>query len=94
MFRPEKYHEKALEYDESVKTSNRAYQQNAFQRLEYTFAALAENEQWLAGNRQNTVEMADLAPCVRATLAEDEEFILLCLGAASIMQWNTVPAKL
>lgn len=27
-------------------------------------------------------------------LAEDEEHILRCLGAAVIMQWNTLPTKL
>ena len=28
------------------------------------------------------------------TLAEEEERILRCLGAAVIMQWNTLPTKL
>ncbi len=29
-----------------------------------------------------------------ATLAEEEEHILRCLGAALIMQWNILPTKL
>jgi hypothetical protein len=30
----------------------------------------------------------------RKAIAESEEHILRCLGAAVIMQWNTIPAKL
>ena len=30
----------------------------------------------------------------RATVAKTEERILRCLGAAVIMQWNTIPTKL
>jgi hypothetical protein len=31
---------------------------------------------------------------VGAPLADEEELVLRCLGAALIMQWNTLPAKL
>jgi len=34
------------------------------------------------------------APIDNATLADAEEHMLRCLGAAVIMQWNTIPAKL
>ena len=54
---------------------------------------LADNEQWLADNYQNTVH-AEQDRSVGATLADEEELILRCLGAALIMQWNTLPAKL
>ena len=54
---------------------------------------LAENEQWLADNYQNTVQ-AEQDRSVGVTLAGEEELILRCLGAALIRQWNTLPAKL
>jgi len=39
-------------------------------------------------------DVADEKPASRASLAAEEERVLRCLGAAVIMQWNTVPAKL
>jgi len=35
-----------------------------------------------------------LKRCVGANLAEEEEHILRCFGAALMMQWDTLPAKL
>jgi hypothetical protein len=35
-----------------------------------------------------------LRGCVGANLADDEEHVLRCLGAALMMQWNTLPTKL
>jgi hypothetical protein len=58
---------------------------------------LADNEQWLADNHDNlAINLDKLVPCPEpseATLAE-EEHILRCLGAALIMQWNTLPTEL
>jgi hypothetical protein len=68
-------------------------QRRAFRELEQRFAVLAHNEQWLADNYQNTVRTEEERP-VGATLADEEELVLRCLGAALIMQWNTLPAKL
>jgi hypothetical protein len=53
----------------------------------------ADNEQWLANNYQNTVR-SQQDQSVGRTLADEEEYILRCLGAALIMQWNTLPEKL
>jgi hypothetical protein len=52
---------------------------------------LADNEQWLADNHEKTVRAS--APDIEG-LAEEEERILRCLGAALILQWNTLPRKL
>jgi len=52
---------------------------------------LADNEQWLFDNHQRTV----LTPVVDApaapALAQQEEHVLRCLGAAVIMEWNGLP---
>jgi hypothetical protein len=63
--------------------------------LEQTFTTLADNEQWLADNHDKTVhaDTDELAACA-LELAAQEEHVLRCLGAALIMQWNTLPQKL
>jgi hypothetical protein len=84
MFTSKQYHAKAIEYGDL--TSAGSNQRRDFQKLERRFAALAHNEQWLGGaerGRSNGI-----------TLADEEEHVLRCLGAALIMQWNVLPTKL
>ena len=59
-----------------------------------TLAVLADNERWVAKNCNKTVTISeqDLSECVALTAEEDT--VLRCLGAALIMQWSTLPAKL
>jgi hypothetical protein len=67
--------------------------------IEASFSALAENEDWLANNCDKIIHSQGIPPqdgdaekrTARETVAED---ILRCLGAAVIMQWNTIPTKL
>ncbi len=93
MFKPAQYRAKASEYCELANTSTGSEQKRDFQKLEQRFAVLADNEQWLADNYQNTVH-AEQGRSFDETLADEEERILRCLGAALIMQWNTLPTKL
>ena len=75
-----------------------------FQKLERSFTLLADNEQWLSDNHDKTLHApkylvvgdAPLAATlpVEKPLAAEEEHVLRCLGAALIMQWNTLPTKL
>ena len=94
MFTPKQYRAKALEYGALVKTSSTPNQRREFQKLEQSFTVLADNEQWLEDNHQNTVRAPEQDRSSGATLAEEEEHVLRCLGAALIMQWNTLPTKL
>jgi len=87
------YRAKAAEYGELVKTSIYPNQRRDFQKIEQSFTVLADNEQWLANNYQNTLHASEQDPN-GATLAEEEEHILRCLGGALIMQRNTLPSKL
>ena len=48
----------------------------------------------LADNYQSTVTAPEQDRSNGITLADEEERILRCLGAAVIMQWNTIPTKL
>jgi len=66
------------------------------------FTTLAKNEDWLANNFDKVIHSGDIpnqdddagTPLQRATVAETEECILRCLGAAVIMHWSTIPTKL
>jgi hypothetical protein len=66
--------------------------------LEQSFTQLANNEQWLADNHGKTIGAMEYAQLAGeedvVTLEKEEEHILRCLGAALIMQWNTLPRKL
>jgi hypothetical protein len=97
MFTPEQYREKAAEYSELAKQANAPNEVREFQKREQSLTMLADNEQWLADNHDNlAINLDKLVPCpepTEATLAE-EEHILRYLGAALIMQWNTLPTEL
>lgn len=93
MFTPKQFRSKATEYGELGKDAPSSDQRQKFQRLEQSFNVLADNEQWLADNHQRTVHAADAKP-TGVKLAAEEEHVLRCLGAALILQWNTLPTKL
>jgi hypothetical protein len=94
MFNPKQYRDKAAEYSERGKTASGPNESHEFERLEKSFTTLANNEQWLSDNHQKTVRSPDADIPAGDTLAEQEEHVLRCLGAALIMQWNTLPRKL
>jgi hypothetical protein len=94
MFKFAKYHEKAVEYGDLATTSTGPDQKRDFQQLERRFTGLADKERWLADNYQDTLTGAEQARSSGISLANEEEHVLRCLGAALIMQWNTLPTKL
>jgi hypothetical protein len=94
MFTPGQYRDKAVGYGELVKTANSPDERREFQALEQSFMVLADNEQWLADNHDKTVQSTGFEQTNGAALAQDEEQILRYLGAALILQWNTLPQKL
>jgi len=62
---------------------------------------LADNKQWLTDNDDKLANNLDeMAPVLnpsgasKGTLAAKEGRILQCLGAALIMEWNTLPTGL
>ena len=95
MFTPEQYRAKAREYADWAKATISPKEAHEFRMLEQTFTTLADNEQWLAENHDKTVHLdTDDIPVGAIDLAAQEEHVLRCLGAALIMQWNTLPQKL
>jgi len=102
MFTAKHFRAKAAESAAALKDTDVPSEIREFQRSEESFNALAENEDWLANNFDKIVHSQDTPlkegaagkPAADATVAEIEERILRCLGAAVILQWNTIPTKL
>ena len=92
MFTPRQYRERADEYSELIKGTNKPHEIREYQRLKHSFTELADNGDWMANNLNQTVHREATPSAV--TLTEEEGHILRCLGASVIMQWNTLPAKL
>ena len=102
MFTAKEFRAKAAESTESLKHTDVPSEIRAFRQSEQSFSLLAENEDWLADNFDKIIKSQDTRPqdkiagksVDRRTVAEIEEHILRCLGAAVIMQWNTIPTEL
>jgi hypothetical protein len=121
MSTPDQYRAKAAEYTELARAGNARDEVPEFKKLERSFSARADNEQWLVDDHDKAVhapaqlgvseevegvhaparprfdeeaeEVHALEP-PRITEEAEGEHILRCLGAALIMQWNTLPTKL
>jgi hypothetical protein len=101
MFTAEEFRVKAAEYAELLKHTDNPNEARDLKRLRESLARSADNEDWLAHNFDKIVHSQDVVPrtdaCERPvgkTVAEIEEHILRCLGAAVVMQWNIIPTKL
>jgi hypothetical protein len=89
LFTSKQYLAKAVEYGDLAKTSVGSIKRQEFQELEGRFSVLAV----LADNEELLQENDLVGDKTRTTLAVEDQ-VLRCLGAALIMQWNTLPAKL
>lgn len=102
MFAVKQFRKKAAESAEALKQTDIPSEIHELRRSEQSFTELAQNETWLADSfdkmiRSRGPDAQDGAagkPLDRNAVAEVEEHILRCLGAAVIMQWNTIPTKL
>src|SRR5579872_6424087 len=102
MFTAEHFRMKVAESAESLKNTDVPSEIRKFERSVENFSLLAQNEDWLADNFAKMLRSQDVPsedeimgkPLGNKAVAEIEENILRCLGAAVIMQWNTIPTKL
>jgi hypothetical protein len=94
MFKSQQYRAKAAEYGELIKRSIGSAEIRKFQQLQDRLASLADNEQGLADDYDNAVQVGKQDGSSGAALAAEEELVLRCLGAAVIMQWNALPTTL
>ena len=73
-----------------------------FRGPEQSRTTLAQNEQWLAHNTDKVLPASEyeIVPSsqydhpARGVLVKEDEYVLRCLGAAVMMRWSTLPAKL
>ena len=89
LFTSKQYLAKAVEYGDLARTPVNSTKRQEFQELEGRFSVLAV----LADNDELLQEKNAVGEKNRTTLAAEDQ-VLRCLGAALIMQWNTLPAKL
>ena len=94
MFTADRFRAKAAEFRTLLtETACSPNETKEFSDLEQTYTVLAENEEWMAVHIDQTIQRIKNSDN-RMALAEEDEQILKCLGAAVIMRWNTVPTKL
>jgi hypothetical protein len=90
MFSAGQYRAKAAEFTTLLADTPRSPNETSeLRNLEQTYTTLADNEEWMAINIDRTIRRRK-----NLDVAEEEEQILRCLGAAVIVRWNTVPTKL
>lgn len=102
MFKADHYRKKAADCAETAKTTTVPSEIRELERSQKSFSDLAKNEDWLAENfdkmiRPGLISAKDRRSVIGPedeTVAEIEDRILRCLGAAVIMQWSTIPRKL
>ena len=99
MFTGNEFRAKAAECGEKANNTSVPGEISEFLRSKQCFSDLAQNEDWLADNFDKLIRSRDVgAQAVSAPPKQRrrrvEEHILRCLGAAVIMQWNTIPTKL
>jgi hypothetical protein len=94
MFRSQQHREKAAAYSELIKHSSGQGENDELQKLRDRHSALADNEQGLADDYDSAVNAAEQNRARGLALAAEEEHVLRCLGAATIMQWNALPKSM
>jgi len=101
MFTAKQFRAKAAESEESLKRTEVPSEIRRFKQAIQNFTELAQNEEWLADNFDKIIRSQDShlkgvagRTSESESIAAVEEHILRCLGAAVILQWNTIPTKL
>ena len=102
MFKAEHFRTKLAESAELIKNADAPSEIRKLEQSMKSFRHLAQNEDWLANNFDKMIHSRDMPskdesevkPLDDKAVAKIEEHILRCLGAAVMMHWSTVPAKL
>ena len=99
MFTAQQYRAKAAEYDGFLAAAQSPAEIAEYRGLKQGYVEHADNLDWLAASAGKTVSPEVREPPRRRRRdrdAEDpeQENILRCLGAAVILNWNTIPTKL
>ena len=100
MFTAQQYRAEAARYDGFLAAAQSPAEAAEYRGLKQSYALHADNLDWVAANAGKTVISDPHDPPFRrrrdpdAVHAEEENNILRCLGAAVMLNWNTIPTKL
>jgi hypothetical protein len=98
MFTAQQYRAKADEYAALLQTARSPAEVSEYRDLQRSFASLAENLEWMTANATRRLSSLTDDPDKAVPDPElrriDESNILRCLGAAMMLNWNVIPAKL
>jgi hypothetical protein len=98
MFTAQQYRAKAAEYGGLLETAQTPSDISEYRDLQQSYNLLADNLDWLTANVGKTVIGNSHAPNAERNKRQaeriEEEKILRCLGAAVVLNWNTIPTKL
>ena len=95
MFTAKQYRAKAAEYTELLKTTSLPAEIREFRKLEQSYLTLAENEEWMADNREKINSPgADENRYGDAIIAQQGKDTLGCHGADVAMQSTAIPTKI
>jgi hypothetical protein len=94
MFKFLQYRARAAAYGELARSSPGKDDTSKFEKLQDSLASRADNEQVLADQYVDAVNAGETERLRGAALAAEEERVLRCLGAAVIMQWNSLPTTI
>jgi hypothetical protein len=106
MFTAQEYRTKAVEYGRLLEMARTPSEISEYRDLHQSYSLLADNLDWLTSNAGNVVLSNNPAKTNKQPSAPgigihqeqarqvEEERILRCLGAAVVINWNTIPAKL
>jgi hypothetical protein len=95
MFTAKQYRAKAAEYTELLKAASLPAETREFRRLEQSYVTLAENEEWMAGNRDKIHSPgADDIWYGDAILAQQGKHALGCRGADVATQSTAIPTQI
>jgi hypothetical protein len=93
MFSAGEFRKEAVRCGDLANTAVGPERQHQLRVQEQSFTRLADNEEWLSSKHEKSVAAV---PAWREgeNLAQEEEHVLRCLGAALILQWHTLPREL
>ena len=99
MFTAQQYRAEAAKYDGFLAAAQSPAEAAEYRGLKQSYALHADNLDWVAANAGKTVISDPHDPPFRRRRDPDaahaeQENILRCLGAAVILNWNTIPTKL
>jgi hypothetical protein len=97
MFTAEQYRAKAAKYDGFLTEAQSPAEAAEYRDLKHSYASHADNLEWLEANIGKTMSTGVREPPRHRrphTRDAEQENILRCLGAAVILNWNAIPARL